>query len=96
MLSNAVPPVRQASRVAVPLMTDVPAETALDAPAATSTGNAASLARFAAGEGSHRQRLGRDIRHKPGGHGAAPPDPAAGPAADGSCSPPNRRRLRVT
>ena len=42
-------PVLQMRIVAVPLMTDVPAKTALDAPAGFSAPDAASLARFSAG-----------------------------------------------
>ena len=54
--SAVLPPVRQMTIVAVPLITDVPAKTAFDAPAGFSAPKAASLACFSAGYGSPVRR----------------------------------------
>ena len=50
--SAVLPPVRQMTIVAVPLITEVPAKTAFDGPAGFSAPKAASLACFSAGYGS--------------------------------------------
>ena len=54
--SAVLPPVRQTTIVAVPLITEVPAKTAFDAPAGFSAPRAASPACFSAGYGSPVRR----------------------------------------